>query len=307
MNRLESMSLLVAVVDAGSMSAAARRLDIPLATVSRKIAELEAYLNTRLLHRTTRQLSLTEAGESYVAGCRRILDDIAETERAATGEYAAPRGELIVTAPIVFGRLHIVPAVAAFLAHYPEIDVRLVLTDRVAHLMEEQIDVALRIGELPDSSLMAVRVGSVRRVICASPAYLAAHGAPAEPADLANHPCISFEVLASRRAWVFEAGTGELTVPVHSRFAVNTAEAAIDAAVLGVGLIRVLSYQVETALREGALEVVLDGFEARPLPVSLVHKGQAPMPLKLRAFLDFVAPRLRERLAGLTTAAGASR
>ncbi|MGN4191697.1 LysR family transcriptional regulator [Burkholderia gladioli] len=307
MNRLESMSLLVAVVDAGSMSAAARRLDIPLATVSRKIAELEAYLNTRLLHRTTRQLSLSEAGESYVAGCRRILDDIAETERAATGEYAAPRGELIVTAPIVFGRLHIVPAVAAFLAHYPEIDVRLVLTDRVAHLMEEQIDVALRIGELPDSSLMAVRVGSVRRVICASPAYLAAHGAPAEPADLANHPCISFEVLASRRAWVFEAGTGELTVPVHSRFAVNTAEAAIDAAVLGVGLIRVLSYQVETALREGALEVVLDGFEARPLPVSLVHKGQAPMPLKLRAFLDFVAPRLRERLAGLTTAAGAPR
>ncbi|MEK6318712.1 MAG: LysR family transcriptional regulator [Burkholderia gladioli] len=298
MNRIESMSLLVAVVDAGSMSAAARRLDIPLATVSRKIAELEAYLNTRLLHRTTRQLSLTEAGESYVAGCRRILDDIAETERAATGEYAAPRGELIVTAPIVFGRLHIVPAVAAFLAHYPEIDVRLVLTDRVAHLMEEQIDVALRIGELPDSSLMAVRVGSVRRVICASPAYLAAHGAPAEPADLANHPCISFEVLASRRAWVFEAGKGELTVPVHSRFAVNTAEAAIDAAVLGVGLIRVLSYQVETALREGALEVVLGGFEARPLPVSLVHKGQAPMPLKLRAFLDFVAPRLRERLAG---------
>ncbi|WP_241172693.1 LysR family transcriptional regulator [Burkholderia gladioli] len=273
-------------------------MDIPLATVSRKIAELEAYLNTRLLHRTTRQLSLTEAGESYVAGCRRILDDIAETERAATGEYAAPRGELIVTAPIVFGRLHIVPAVAAFLAHYPEIDVRLVLTDRVAHLMEEQIDVALRIGELPDSSLMAVRVGSVRRVICASPAYLAAHGAPAEPADLANHPCISFEVLASRRAWVFEAGKGELTVPVHSRFAVNTAEAAIDAAVLGVGLIRVLSYQVETALREGALEVVLGGFEARPLPVSLVHKGQAPMPLKLRAFLDFVAPRLRERLAG---------
>lgn len=298
MNRLESMSLLVAVVDAGSMSAAARRLGIPLATVSRKIAELEAYLNTLLLHRTTRQLSLTEAGESYVAGCRRILDDIAETERAATGEYAAPRGELIVTAPIVFGRLHIVPAVAAFLTHYPEIDVRLVLTDRVAHLMEEQIDVALRIGELPDSSLMAVRVGSVRRVICASPADLAAHGAPAEPADLANHPCISFEVLASRRAWVFEAGKGELTVPVHSRFAVNTAEAAIDAAVLGVGLIRVLSYQVETALREGALEVVLGGFEARPLPVSLVHKGQAPMPLKLRAFLDFVAPRLRERLAG---------
>ncbi|CAB3772471.1 LysR family transcriptional regulator [Burkholderia puraquae] len=301
MNRLESMSLLVAVIDAGSMSAAARQLGIPLATVSRKVAELESYLNTRLLHRTTRQLSLTEAGESYVAGCRRILDDIAETERAATGEYAAPRGELIVTAPIVFGRLHIVPVVAAFLAQYPEIDVRLVLTDRVTHLMEEQIDVALRIGELPDSSFMATRVGSVRRVICASPAYLAAHGTPADPADLARHQCITFEVLASRRAWVFDGEKGELTVPVHSRFAVNTAEAAIDAAVLGVGLIRVLSYQVAQALRDRTLDVVLDTFESQPLPVSLVHKGQAPMPLKLRAFLDFVAPRLRERIAGLAS------
>ena len=208
-----------------------------------------------------------------------------------------PRGELIVTAPIVFGRLHIVPVLAAFLAHYPEIDVRLVLTDRVTHLMEEQIDVALRIGELPDSSFMATRVGSVRRVICASPAYLAAHGTPAEPADLARHQCITFEVLASRRAWVFDGEKGELTVPVHSRFAVNTAEAAIDAAVLGVGLIRVLSYQVAQALRDRTLDVVLDAFESQPLPVSLVHKGQAPMPLKLRAFLDF-APRLRERIAG---------
>jgi DNA-binding transcriptional LysR family regulator len=294
MNRLDSMSILVAVVDSGSLSAAARRLGMPLATVSRKVAELESHLKTRLIQRTTRQLSLTEAGASYAA-CRRILDEIAEAERAATGEYASPKGELVVTAPVVFGRLHVVPVVAEFLAHYPEIDVSLMLTDRVVHLMEEQADVAVRIGELPDSTLMATRVGTVRRVVCASPAYLATHGVPVKPRDLAAHQCITFEVLASTRAWVFGSGKSEVSVPVHSRFAVNTAEAAIAAAKLGVGLVRVLSYQVADAIRDNGLSIVLDTFESAPLPISLVHKGQAPLPLKLRAFLDFVAPRLRTR------------
>jgi DNA-binding transcriptional LysR family regulator len=297
MDRLESMSILLAVVDAGSLSAAARRLGIPLPSVSRKVSELETHLNTRLLHRTTRQLSLTEAGASYVAACRRILEEIGEAERIATGEYAAPRGELVVTAPVVFGRLHIVPVVADFLAHYPEIDVRLVLTDRVVHMMDEQIDVALRIGELPDSTMMATGVGAVRRVVCASPAYLDQHGVPLKPQDLSAHNCISFEVLESKRAWVFGAGKSEVSVPVTSRLAVNTAEGAITAAVLGVGVVRVLSYQVADAIRDLALSVVLQPFEAKPFPVSLVHKGQAPMPLKLRAFLDFVAPRLRQRTA----------
>jgi DNA-binding transcriptional LysR family regulator len=301
MNRLESMSILVAVVDAGSLSAAARHLGMPLATVSRKVAELESHLKTRLLHRTTRQLSLTEAGASYVAACRRILEDIGEAERTATGEYAAPKGELVVTAPVVFGRLHIVPVVADFLAQYPEIDIRLVLTDRVVHMMDEQVDVAVRIGELPDSALMATRVGTVRRVVCASPAYLATHGVPARPRDLSGHNCITFEVLESKRAWVFEAGKSELSVPVHSRLAVNTAEAAIAAAILGVGLIRVLSYQVADAIRDQTLRVVLDTFESVPLPISLVHTGQAPLPLKLRAFLDFVTPRLRTRTSRLLT------
>lgn len=295
MNRLDSMSILVAVVDSGSLSAAARRLGMPLATVSRKVAELESHLKTRLIQRTTRQLSLTEAGASYVAACRRILDEIAEAERAATGEYASPKGELVVTAPVVFGRLHVVPVVAEFLAHYPEINVSLVLTDRVVHLMEEQADVAIRIGELPDSTLMATRVGTVRRVVCASPAYLATHGVPVKPRDLAAHVCITFEVLASTRAWVFGSGKSEVSVPVHSRLAVNTAEAAIAAAMLGVGLVRVLFYQVADAIRDNALSVVLDAFESAPLPISLVHKGQTPLPLKLRAFLDFVAPRLRSR------------
>ncbi len=295
MNRLDSMSILIAVVDAGSLSAAARVLDMPLATVSRKLAELETHLKTRLLHRSTRQLSLTEAGISYVAACRRILEEIGEAERAATGEYASPKGELLVTAPVAFGRLHVVPVVAEFLAQYPEISVNLMLTDRVVHLMDEHADAAIRIGDLPDSMLMATRVGTVRRVICASPAYLAAHGVPARPQDLAGHACVTFEVLASMRAWVFGSGKAELSVPVQSRLTVNTAEAAIAAATLGVGLIRVLSYQVADAVREQALRVVLEEFESAPLPVSLVHTGQAPLPLKLRAFLDFVTPRLRAR------------
>lgn len=296
MNQLESMAILVAVADTGSLSAAARQLGVPLATVSRKVAGLEAHLGTRLLLRTTRQLSLTEAGAAYVAACRRILEEVSEAERAAMGEYAAPRGEIVITAPVVFGRLHVVPVVAQFLAQYPEIGVKLVLTDRVVHLMEEQVDAAVRIGDLPDSNLMAVGVGMVRQVVCGSPGYLDAHGAPETPRDLARHECISFDVLESRRAWVFGAGKQQLEVSVPSRFAVNTAEAAIDAAMLDIGLVRVLFYQVAAALRQGALRVVLEPFESPPLPIHVVHKGQAPLPLKLRAFLDFAAPRLRERM-----------
>ncbi|WP_346832928.1 LysR family transcriptional regulator [Pseudomonas abietaniphila] len=299
MNRLDSMFIFVTVADAGSLSAAARRLGMPLATVSRKVAELETHLKTRLLHRTTRQLSLTEAGSAYLVACRRILEDIGEAERAATGEYSAPKGELTVTAPVVFGRLHVVPVIAEFLAHYPLITVNLMLTDRVVHLMEEHGDIAVRIGELPDSSLMATRVGTVRRVVCASPAYLSQRGEPMHPADLAGHDCITFEVLESKRAWVFGAGRSQVSVPVQSRLTVNTAEAAIDASALGVGLIRVLSYQVAEAVRHDALRVVLASYESAPLPVSLVHTGQAPLPLKLRAFLDFVAPRLRARMSRL--------
>lgn len=302
MNLVESMSIFVTVVDSGSLSAAARRLGVPLPTVSRKVSELESHLKTRLLHRTTRLLSLTEAGTSYVAACRRILEEIGEAERAATGEYTAPKGELVVTAPIVFGRLHVVPVITEFLAQYPEINVRLVLTDRVVHLMEEQADVAVRIGELPDSTLVAAGVGTVRRVVCASPDYLSAHGVPARPRDLAGHECITFEVLASKRAWVFGSGKAEVSVPVRSRLEVNTAEAAITAALLGAGLIRVLSYQVADAVRDNALRIVLDAFESAPLPISLVHKGQAPLPLKLRAFINFVVPLLRARIAALTGA-----
>jgi DNA-binding transcriptional LysR family regulator len=297
MDRLESMSIFVNAVEAGSLSAAARRLGLPLATVSRKVSDLEAHLKTRLLTRSSRQISLTGAGQSYVAACKRILEDVGEAERAASGEYSAPKGGLIITAPIVFGRLHVLPLVAEFLAAYPDINIRLVLADHVVNLLEDPIDLALRIGELPDSGLVATRVGAIRRVVCGSPAYFAAHGTPENPSDLATHACVTFEGLMAPDAWTFNTGKSTLSVAVRSRLVVNTAEAAVDAAIASLGVTRVLSYQIAQAAREGLLSVVLQEFEPPPLPVSLVHAGGRLLPLKLRAFLDFAAPRLKARLS----------
>lgn len=299
MDRLEAMSILVAVAEAGSLSAAGRRLNLPLTTVSRKVAELEAHLGSRLLNRSTRRLALTEAGRTYVAACKRILEQVGEAERAVGGEYQAPKGELTVTAPIVFGRLHVLPVATEFLQAYPEVDIRLRLTDRLVHLLDDRIDLALRIGHLPDSLLVATRLGTIRRVVCASPGYLAARGTPGEPGDLAGHDCIAFDRTASPITWPFAADGAEVAVPIRSRLVVTTAEAAIDAAVAGLGLTRVLSYQAAAAVRAGTLALVLQDFEQAPLPVSLVHRGQLPLPLKSRAFLDFAAPRLKQRIAGV--------
>ena len=293
MDRFESMSTLLAVVEAGSLSAAARRLGTPLTTVSRRVAELEAHLKTRLLTRSSRRIALTDAGRSYVAACKRILDELGEAERAAAGEYSAPRGDLMITAPVVFGRLHVLPVVIDFLRAYPDIDIRMALADRIVNILEEPVDLAVRIGHLPDSSLVARRVGSIRRVICASPAYLAARGTPKEPADLGAHDCITFEGMTAPESWTFPAGASEATVAIRSRLVVNTAEAAVDAAKAGVGITRVLSYQVASALDDGALILALQEFEPPPLPVNLVHVGQRLLPLKLRAFLDFATPRLK--------------
>jgi DNA-binding transcriptional LysR family regulator len=297
MDRLESMMTLLAAVEAGSLSGASRKLGMPLATVSRKVSELEAHLRTRLVNRTSRRLTLTDAGRSYIVACKRILEDIGEAERAAAGEYVAPRGDLTITAPIVFGRLHVLPVAIAFLAAYPDVDIRLALSDRVVNLQEDDIDLAVRIGELPDSSLIATRVGAIRQVVCGSPAYFARRRPPKTPRDLEAHDCISFEGLASPAGWRFAVGKSSVSVAIHSRLIVNTAEAAIDAALAGVGLTRVLSYQVAGALRDGTLVLALRKFEPAPAPVSLVHAGQGLLPLKLRAFLDFAAPRLKARLA----------
>jgi DNA-binding transcriptional LysR family regulator len=296
MDRFESMSTLLAAVEAGSLSSAGRRLGMPLATVSRKVSELEAHLQTRLINRTSRRLTLTDAGRSYVAACK-ILEDIAAAERAAAGEYSAPRGDLIITAPIVFGRLHVLPVVSEFLGDYPEIDIRIVLADRLVNLFEDHVDLAVRIGELPDSGLVATRVGAVRRVVCASPGYFSARGTPKTPGELSAHDCVTFEGLMAPEAWTFAIRKSDASVPVHSRLIVNTAEAAIDAAIAGVGITRVLSYQVANALRAGTLALALREFEPTPWPVSLVYAGQGLLPLKLRAFLDFAAPRLKARLA----------
>jgi DNA-binding transcriptional LysR family regulator len=295
-DRLEAMSVFAAVAEAQGFSAAARRLGIPLATVSRKVSELEAHLGAQLLARTTRRVSLTDTGRQYFEACRRILDDVAEAERAASGEYRSPRGELIITAPIVFGRLHIVPVVTEFLKAYGQVDVQMRLVDRVVDLLDEHIDVALRIGELPDSSLIAVRIGSIGRVVGASPAYLAAHGAPTHPRELAEHHAVTFAGLSSAKEWSFQVGGATSRFPVRSRLTVNTAEAALEAAIAGAGLTRVLSYQAAAAVHDGRLVRVLRDFEPEPNPISLVYPSGRLVPLKLRAFLDFAVPRLKARL-----------
>ena len=251
MDRLEAMSVFAAVAEAQGFSAASRRLGMPLATVSRKVSELEQSLGVQLLARSTRRVSLTDTGRQYFEACRRILDDVSEAERAAVGEYRAPRGELILTTPIVFGRLHIVPVVTEFLDAYREVHVQMMLVDRVVDLIDEHIDLALRIGELPDSSLIAVRLGTIGRVVCASPAYLAAHGVPTHPEELAGHDAVTFAGLSSPKEWSFRVGGATQRFPVRSRLTVNTAEAALDAVMAGAGLTRVMSYQAAEAVRDG--------------------------------------------------------
>jgi DNA-binding transcriptional LysR family regulator len=301
MDRLEAMTVFLRVVDRGSFSAASRELGMPLATVSRKINDLERHLGTRLLVRTTRKVALTDIGETYVPSARRILDDINETERMAAGEFHAPRGELVLTAPIFFGRLHILPIVAEFLAAYPEINIRLMLSDKNLHLIEDHVDMAVRIGPLQDSSMVASRVGSMRTVVCASPKLLAGHGEPKLPENLAEMPCVSFEPFAPVSAWPFRAKADKhpIEVPLRARLTVTTAEAAVSAAIQAVGVTRLLHYQCAAPVREGLLRIILAMYEFEPLPVHLLHAGRGALPSKMRVFLDFAADRLRANLKSL--------
>lgn len=300
MDRFESLSMLVQVADAGSLSEAGRRLGAPLATVSRRVSELEASLGASLLTRSSKGLEPTPAGQAFIVAARSILEQLGEAERAASGEYTAPRGDLVVTAPVVFGRRHMLPLVIEFLEAYPEVNVELALSDRVARLVDDHVDVALRIGDLPDSTLTATRLGSVRRVLCASPGYLKTRGAPESPEALADHAAISFEGVTSLGLWRFQEDGAERTVSARARLGVNTVEAAIDAAIAGQGLARMMSYQVVDLVRDGVLAIVLERFEQPPLPVHLLFNGGARLALKLRAFIDFVIPRSRRRLADAT-------
>lgn len=297
MDRLDAMSVLLSAVESGSLSKASRDLRLPLATVSRKVAELEAHLKATLLIRSAKGLELTPAGRSYVTAAKSILEQLTEAERAAAGEYTEPKGDLVVTAPIMFGRIHVLPVVTRFLEAYSEVSVGLVMTDRVTHFLEDQVDIALRIGVLPDSNLIATRLGAVRHVICASPDYLAANGIPTTLDDIAKHRLVSFQSVSALSSWIFERAGTETAVSFRSRLSVNTIDAAIDAALSGAGLVRAVSYQIADHVRAGRLAVVLEEFEPQPRPVHLVYDSQNRLPLKLRAFVDFVVPRLRERLA----------
>jgi DNA-binding transcriptional LysR family regulator len=297
MDQLAAIKVFVAIADAGSLSGAGKRLGMPLSTVSRHLKALEDELDTRLVTRTTRRLTLTGPGRAYAVTCRRVLDELDDAGRSLAGEHAEPRGELALTAPVVFGRLHVLPVVNAFLNAYPHVTARMLLLDRVVDLVEEGLDVGLRIGNLPDSSLRATRVGSIRLIACASPSYLAERGVPATPSELSSHNCISFNTLSPPDRWTFGGEKG-WRVTVHPRLIVNAAEAAIDAAKAGLGIARVLSYQATAALVEGSLQLILLDFEPDPIPVNLIHREDRLPQAKVESFIGFAAPRLRQALKG---------
>lgn len=295
MGWVEDIEVFATVADLGSFAAAARRLNRSPTAVTRAVADLEARLGVRLLNRTTRAVSLTDVGQRFLGGARRVLADLAEIEQAAAGQGVAPRGELAVTAPILFGRLHVLPVVTAFLKDYPDVSARLMLLDRPVDLVEEGLDVAIRIGPLADSSAIATRLGALRRVMVASPAYLERRGTPATPDDIATHDTIVFGGLGR---WEFAEGV----VRFRPRLSVTTAEAAIDGAAAGIGITRVLSYQAVDALKRGTVTQVLAPFETDETPVHLLYPAGAHPPPKLRAFIDFAVPRLRRQLEQIAEA-----
>lgn len=297
MDRFAEYETFVAVAEAGGFNAAARRLGRSAPTVTRLVAGLEARIGTRLFTRTTRQIALTEAGARFFRDARRLLEEAAEAEGSAAGAHISPQGELAVTAPAIFGQLHVAPAMRRFLDRHPRVTGRLLLVDRVVNLIEEGLDVAVRIGDLPDSSLTAVRVGQVRTLLVASPAYLAQHGRPVAPGDLAaegGHRVIASGSAGMGVGWRFGAGQGEV-VPVAPALTVNAIGPAIDAALAGWGIARVLSYQVAEALAEGRLVELLPGHALPPVPVHLVHAEGHLRAAKIRAFVDEAARELRAR------------
>lgn len=293
MDRLDDLALYLSIVDSGSLAGAARRLRRSPPSVTRRLGELERRLGVRLLERNTRRLALTDAGRRLAAHARTLLADYEDAMRDTAGEAAAPRGLLRLSAPLLFGRRHLAPVVLTYLAAYPDVSASLSLDDRPVDLIEEGIDVALRIAHLDDSSLIARRVGTVRRVFVASPRYLDRMGTPKRPEDLADHEIVLFVNQANSADWRFvDRRKGELTVRVRARFQINRAEAAIAAARDGQGILSVLSYQVATELAEGSLVRLLQPFERPPIPVQLVVPTARLMPPRVRTFLDFALPRL---------------
>jgi DNA-binding transcriptional LysR family regulator len=295
MDRLDALTTFVAVAEQGSFIGAARRLGRSPAAVTRAVAALEDRLGTRLLNRTTRAMALTEEGARYLDSARRLLAEFEELEAGAAGEGDLPRGTLAVTAPVLFGRLHVLPVALAFLKDHPAVDLRLLLVDRVVSLVDEGLDVGVRLGQLPDSSLRAIAAGAIGRAVYASPDYLARHGAPAAPQDLVGHACISFaDGATGLQRWSFGREDAAHTVGVRPRLAVNTAEAAVDAAVAGLGVTRVMTYQA--AMEEaGQLVRILREHEPPSVPIQLVHPAGRHLPAKVRLFVDRAVAALRAR------------
>jgi DNA-binding transcriptional LysR family regulator len=289
MDRLDAMHAFAAVADLGSFAEAARRLRLSPAAVTRAVAMLEDQLGLTLLNRTTRSVKLTERGAMYLDTCRQILLDLDEADRRVRGEDAAPRGTMAIAAPLMFGRLHVLPVVARMLRDHRDLSVRLTLSDRTVHLVEDGIDVAVRIGDLADSTLTAFTVGEVRRVLVASPDYLAAHGTPATPAALVQHDLIAFEGMAATNDWRFQKSS----IRIEPRLAVNTADAAIAAAEAGLGITRTLSYQVQSALEGDRLRLLLEDFAPPAIPVNVVYLSRRQGSANVATFVKYAREHFR--------------
>lgn len=293
MDRLQAMTTFVAVVDSGGFASAARKLNQSPPVVTRAVAELEDRLGLRLLTRTTRVVRVTDAGARFAEDCRRILADIDAAETAAAGTHAAPRGTLVITAPVLFGPRHVTPILVSYLQAFVQVDAQCLFLDRVVNVVEEGIDVAVRIGELPDSSLQATQVGLVRRVLVAAPGYLQARGVPQRPQDLAGHTIVSASGVTPVPEWRFSDAGRPLLQRLQPRLRTTSNDGAIAAAVAGLGITRLLSYQVADQVRSGALQMVLQDFETAPLPVHVVHHEGRRATQKVRAFIDLAVQRLR--------------
>lgn len=295
MDQIHLMKVFVAVGELDSFAAAARRLAISPAAVTRAVSALEEQLGVKLLLRTTRSVRLTEAGGRYLEDTRHILASIHEANEAAAGINAIPKGDLAVTAPILFGRKFVMPSIVRYLQQYPQVDVAAYFLDRVVNLVEEGMDVAVRIGPLPDSGLKALRVGQVRRMLCAAPGYLARHGVPRHPSDLAGHAVIGTTNLSPRAGWRFGVTDEPTLVRMKPRLTVTSNDGAIAAACGGLGIARLLSYQVADELASGQLQVILAEYEEAPWPIHILHRESKYGSAKVRTFIDMLAQALRDQ------------
>ncbi|WP_339861263.1 LysR family transcriptional regulator [Thalassospira alkalitolerans] len=292
MDRFQAMKIFVRVVEARSFAGAARQLRSSPPAVTRAVAFLEDITGARLLTRTTRSVTLTEPGAQYYADCKRLLGDLEEAEAAAGGAYARPSGTLTVTAPVLFGQMYMFPVLTEFLDLYPEMRGRALLFDRIVNIVEEGIDLAIRIGHMSDTSMSAIKVGMVRRIVCGSPDYFAQHGRPKVPADIGAHKVIASTGSSAPLDWQF-GGAQKISLSVSARLQSNSIEAARNAAIDGWGMVRLLSYQAIPFIEAGSLDVVLREYEPEPLPIHIVHPEGRHAPAKVRAFIDLAVDRLR--------------